>query len=311
MPALPFTLRQLEVFSSLCATRRFRQTAEKLGISQASVSSQIKSLEQQLGTELFDRSPGRRPIILPVGAAFLADLREFEQSAAKLASHRQSSVGQVHAGSSYKVLVGQGMFDTYIRRKLDQFYARYPHVELEFEAQLPFGHLIRAVESGQYDFALINQRSDTPLAPLLQVVATVRGGIFGHRKFAEGRDLPLTAADINQLPFILPTATSKQERVVMSNYTAHGIHPRHIAGYSQYYDVIAAMLERGLGIASFSDALLPPSVRDQVVRLYPMQDWRLMWYCKPQDGQPYYSEVAQFLLHSVVDDPGFPALSRS
>ncbi|NLE55701.1 MAG: LysR family transcriptional regulator, partial [Lentisphaerae bacterium] len=38
MSPLPFTLRQLEVFASLCATRSFRRSAELLGISQASVS---------------------------------------------------------------------------------------------------------------------------------------------------------------------------------------------------------------------------------------------------------------------------------
>lgn len=310
MPALPFTLRQLEVFSSLSATRSFRRTAERLGISQASVSSQIKSLEQQLGVELFDRSPGRRPVILPEGAAFLDDLRGFEEAAEKLASHRRSDPAQVHATTRFKVLVGQGMFDTYIRRKLDQFYAAYPNVELEFEAQLPFGHLIRAVESGQYDFALINQRSDRPMHQDFRQVATVRGGIFGHSKFAEGRHLPLTAADINQLPFILPTASSKQEREVMAAYAACGIHPRHIAGYTQYYDVIAAMLDRGLGLASFSDALLAPAVREHVVLLYPMQDWRLLWYSKPQEAQPFRHEVAEFLLGSVLDDPGYPELSR-
>jgi DNA-binding transcriptional LysR family regulator len=42
MANLPFTLRQLDVFASLCATRSFRRSAESLGISQASVSNQIK-----------------------------------------------------------------------------------------------------------------------------------------------------------------------------------------------------------------------------------------------------------------------------
>jgi DNA-binding transcriptional LysR family regulator len=310
MPTLPFTLRQLEIFSSLSATRSFRQTAERLGISQASVSSQLKSLERQLGVELLDRSPGRRPIILPEGAAFLEDLHEFEQVAAHLAAHRRVEQGQLHSVRRYKVLVGQGMFDTYIRRKLDQFYATHANVELDFEAQLPFGQLMRAVESGQFDFALINQRSDRALHSDFRQVAMVRGGIYGHIRFAEGRKLPLTVPEINQLPFIIPTSSPNLEREVMKNYADSGIIPRHIAGYTQYYDVIAAMLERGLGIASFSEALLSPAVREQVVLLHPMQDWRLMWYQRHEPRHVHDEDVAKFLLESVVEDPDYPALGR-
>ena len=55
---------------------QFGRSAEQLGISQASVSNQIKALEEQLGVTLFDRAPGRRPSLRPAGLAFLEDLRD-------------------------------------------------------------------------------------------------------------------------------------------------------------------------------------------------------------------------------------------
>jgi hypothetical protein len=36
-----------------------------------------------------------------------------------------------------------------------------------------------------------------------------------------------------------------------------------VIGHTQYYDVMAAMLERGVGISSFADAILPPEMREQ------------------------------------------------
>ena len=78
MANLPFTLRQLDVFASLCATRSFRRSAESLGISQASVSNQMKALEAQLGLQLFARRPGQRPTLTPDGMAFLDDLQAFQ-----------------------------------------------------------------------------------------------------------------------------------------------------------------------------------------------------------------------------------------
>src|SRR5690606_26226522 len=89
MANLPFTLRQLDVFASLCATRSFRRSAESLGISQASVSNQIKALEAQLGVALFARRPGQRPTVTPEGMAFLDDLRAFQAAGEALAAHRR------------------------------------------------------------------------------------------------------------------------------------------------------------------------------------------------------------------------------
>ena len=49
------TLQQLEYFRALAATNHLTRTAEKLFISQTTLSNSIISLEKQLGTNLFDR----------------------------------------------------------------------------------------------------------------------------------------------------------------------------------------------------------------------------------------------------------------
>lgn len=303
---VPFTLRQLDVFSCLTRTKSFRLTAEELGISQASVSGQIKSLEQQMGVQFLDRSPGRRPVLLPAGDAFLADLKVFEDAVAMLAAHRRDLSQRQSKIGHFRVLAGQGMLDTFVRRKLDQFYAKHPDVELEFDARLPFGSVVQEVVTGGYDFALINQRCDRPKPTGFTEIARFRGGIYGHIRFLDGRNLPLTIDEINKLPFILPTATSKQDQEVMTAYRQLGIEPRHIAGYTQYYDVIGAMLERGLGVASFSDALLTTETRDTVVLLYPMQDWRLLWYRQEKLVDSISDEVEAFLLDCIINDPACP-----
>lgn len=311
MPNLPFTLRQLEVFASLSSTRSFRRSAEVLGISQASVSNQIKVLEEQLGVELFDRKPGRRPTLRPEGLAFLDDLRGFQRAGEVLASHRRKGDEETDRKVRFKVLVGQGMFDSYVRRKLDLFFASHPEIELEFETQWPFGSLIRAVESGQFDFALINQRADLPVLYEFRELAMVRGGVYGHRKYAKGHSLPMPISALNALPFILPKATSKQEREVMRNYERHGIHPRHVVGHTQYYDVMAAMLDRGLGVASLSDAILPAAMRDDVIMLRSLENWRTLFFRKDLGSDARCELVEQFLITSVVDDPDFPAIENS
>lgn len=310
MPNLPFTLRQLDVFESLAATSSFRRTAEALGISQASVSNQVKTLEEQLGVALFDRKPGRNPVLLPEGHAFRDDLRQFMKAAGQLASHRRDDPSTPPTITKFRALVGQGMFDSYIRKNLDMFFARNPNIELEFETQLPFGQLFRAVEQGEFDFALIHQRADLPIHSDFRDIAMVRGGIYGHRKFAEGYKVPLSAAVLSQLPFILPKATSKQEREVMRNYERNDIHPRHIIGHTQFFDVIAAMLDRGLGIASFSDAILPPEFRKNVICLKPLENWRLLYFRRPGADNERADLAEKFLFSTVRDNPEYPVLAR-
>lgn len=54
MEKLP-TIRQLEAFVALAAARSFRRAAERIGVSQPSLSAQIRSLEETLGVALVER----------------------------------------------------------------------------------------------------------------------------------------------------------------------------------------------------------------------------------------------------------------
>jgi len=308
MANLPFTLRQLEIFASLCATRSFRRSAESLGISQASVSNQMKALEEQLGLALFARRPGQRPTLTIEGMAFLDDLRAFHAAGEALAAHRRGARDEAQP-VRYRVLVGQGLLDGFIRSKLDRFFEAHPQIELTFEAHPPSNALARDIEDGRFDFAMIHRRADRTVEPHLRQLALVRGGIYGHRKFAEGRQLPLRPELINTLPFIMPLAASAQEVEMLRFFERYGIRPRRVIGHTQYYDVMAAMLERGVGISSFADAILPPEMRDDVIMLYPLENWRLLWYRKDAGSDPRCDAVQAFLMSCVLQDPNYLTIS--
>tara|TARA_A100001391_G_scaffold1033_5_gene1503 strand:+ start:59476 stop:60435 length:960 start_codon:yes stop_codon:yes gene_type:complete len=307
MPMLPFTLRQLEVFARLAASGSFRATADELGISQASVSNQIKSLEEQLGRRLLDRKPGQRPILTAEGKAFHDDLKAFDNAARTLAGHRRTGALEAEP-VRYRLLVGQGNFDTYLRPRLDGFLAENPMIDLEFTTQPPLEGLVGTIRSGHYDFALINRRSDLPPEPHLAKLARVRGGVFGHRRLVEGEALPLSPAHVSALPFVLPLAGSKQEREVLISLADHGVRPNRVAGHTQYYDVMAAMLERGVAVASLTDAILPPAMRENVIPLFPLVDWDLEFYRKPGLSDPSADRIEALLKSCVLDNPDYPAL---
>ena len=63
---------QLECFVSLAGTLNFMQTAEQLGLTQPAVSKQIKSIEDELGATLFNRT-SRSVSLTPIGQQFIPD----------------------------------------------------------------------------------------------------------------------------------------------------------------------------------------------------------------------------------------------
>jgi len=304
MPGLPFTLRQLDVFADLCSTRSFGRTAQRLGISQASVSNQVKALEQQLGLALLLRIPGRRPTLTDDGSAFLEDLGAFHAAANVLAGYRRAS-SNLPDRLNLRIRAGQGLVDQFIRPKLGHFLAEHPDIALEFDAHPPSKRIADDVLDRRFDFGLFHLRADHPVSFPFRVVALLRGGIYGHRRFAEGRRLPLAPEQVAALPFILPSEGSEQEEEVQIALRRTGISPRKVVCHTQYFDVIAKMLEQGLGVASFAEVILPLAMRETVVLLYPLHDWRLIWYRRDDGTDPRHALVETFLISSLLCDADY------
>jgi DNA-binding transcriptional LysR family regulator len=69
------TTRQLELFIAVADAGSMRKAADKLGISQPSISKQIKSLERSVGGELIVRTRGGHATLSPLGVELLGDAR--------------------------------------------------------------------------------------------------------------------------------------------------------------------------------------------------------------------------------------------
>ena len=64
---IPFDLRSLEIFLTICDQGTMASTARVLGLTQPAISQAIAEIEERTGTALFDRSV--RPLgLTPAGA---------------------------------------------------------------------------------------------------------------------------------------------------------------------------------------------------------------------------------------------------
>ncbi|MCW1432424.1 LysR family transcriptional regulator [Novosphingobium sp. JCM 18896] len=299
MAALPFTLRQLDVFESLAHHCSFRNCAEDLGISQASVSNQIKALEQQLGIELVGRHPGRRPSLTLEGQAFLVDLRSFRVACDALSDHRRVRPA-TNSLRKFRLLIGQPYFERYVRPHLNTFLASNPYIELNFDSIAPSKRVQKEIEGNRYDFAILHTKECFATDPRFQELATVRTGIIGHQQFCEGKRLPLTAQDVSELPFILYPAGTDVSREALAAFKRYGIRPKIVSGRTFHIDVMIKMVEEGIGVASIPENVLNGPLSTEVRFLFILDDWKTVLFRKDPQKDAVREVVNNFLCTCVA-----------
>ena len=308
MSGLPFTLRQLEVFEQLCELRSFRLASEALGISQSSVSNQLKALEEQMGTSLFVRELGKRPHLTNEGTSFLADLAKFWDAAYSLAAHKKSGPQSGTEARQFRVLASHYLLKDYVRPKLFKFFELHPLIQLDFSSPGINESPRRVFARESFDLGLFHENCKGPSEAGFRVLARVRCGIFGHRKFAGGRNAPLSEERLSELPFLLPIGGSYYENETLEMLSSHGIKLTKVMGRTQYLDVMSSMYDRGNCVGVTIEPLLSAEQRRNTVLLYPLEDWCLTFYRNPRLDDPQSDAAEQFLISSVLGDPTYPVL---
>ncbi|MDR1607826.1 MAG: LysR family transcriptional regulator [Deltaproteobacteria bacterium] len=193
-------IKRLEIFLKLLDTRSFSQTAQFFGLSQPTVSQNLKSLEEFLGQKLFERTP-RRVKALPAALVLAPYAIKIVETAgqAAWAVNRQMAVAQD------KLAVGASSVPSLVLvpPAVELFSQRYPRVFLT----LTSGHsreIARLVQEGDLDLGLVGTVvSETekiwarPYAiDRLVLVASVElAHKMGHK--------PKTPADLANWPIIL------------------------------------------------------------------------------------------------------------
>ena len=98
-----YTLRQLQMFEAVARKQSYSRAAEELGVSQPSVSVQVRELEKDLGVELFARS-GRHTSLTEAGAIFYGRtvkiLEGVEQSLVEVDGYLGLERGRLRLGAT-------------------------------------------------------------------------------------------------------------------------------------------------------------------------------------------------------------------
>lgn len=247
-------LRHLRYFVATAEAQHFTRAAEQLGMAQPPLSQQIRQLEQEVGTPLFDRT-GRGVALNDAGRAFLACVHDILRRAeAAVLTARRAARGEV--GELTLGFTESASFNGVVTELIRQYRQRYPEVEMTL-SQGDSETLVAQLRSGAIDaafvrppFALDGGLAFTQLAEEPLVVALPLGHALARRK-------RLAPADLVQERFILYSRKSGYglSADIMAACRQHGINPligQRAPQLSSAVNLVAA----GMGVA-----IVPASLR--------------------------------------------------
>nr|WP_261568397.1 LysR family transcriptional regulator [Frankia gtarii] len=194
-------LHQLAYFVAVAETRHFTRAAQRMHVAQPSLSQQVRALEQELGTPLFNRARGNISLtaagetLLPLARRILADTETARQRVTELLDLRH---GTVRLGATPSLCTG------FLPDVLRLFHQRYPGIRLLVE-EGGSRDLVRDLAGGELDLALIIlplQSSDPALAtsPLIRE-SLVLVSSLDEPPVVTGRSL--NVADLRNHPLVM------------------------------------------------------------------------------------------------------------
>jgi LysR family glycine cleavage system transcriptional activator len=190
-------LAAVRAFEAAARTENFTAAAAELGLTQAAVSYQVKSLEERLGAPLFVRERGRVRLT-PLGARLLPSLSTaFDTIEAAFASHRQEDE------SLLTVTTTHTFANTWLAWRLGSFQMEHPDLAVRLSTSnevidLRSGDTDIAIRAGSGDWDGLEKHKlfDVDFTPMASPCCMSEA----RKKFGDN----LTPADLLHLPLISP-----------------------------------------------------------------------------------------------------------
>jgi DNA-binding transcriptional LysR family regulator len=144
-------LRHLRYFAAVARHLSFTAAAESLGVAQPPLSQQIRDLEAEVGTALFERTT-RRVTLTRAGADFLAQALDILDKSGE-AIGRARAIGAGAAGIVNVGLTGS-MLAGPLGRAIRDFSVAYPDVDLRIHEMSP-DRQISMLKAGETDISFL------------------------------------------------------------------------------------------------------------------------------------------------------------
>ena len=233
-------LYQVRYFLTIAETGSFSRAAERLYLSQPSLSTGIKKLEQEFGVTLFERG-GRRTVLTEAGRAFMEKatiiMGQYQAALYELKGFHEQPTLRVGVLSTMRVAALADLVST--------FQQHYPHVILELHegtlAQLQDG-----LEQGEIDVAVtVLSDRDSPQTSTRLFCQPLLLAVPLRHPWAQRASIRLAELDGQPVIDRINCEFFQQECDILK---AANIHPK-VVYRASHEEWVIALIRAGLGIS--------------------------------------------------------------
>ena len=254
-------LNNLQTFVAVAETGSFSQTSEQLFLTQPAISKRIAALEEELGTNLFDRI-GRTVNLTEAGQALLPRARsillEVEDSRRAISNLSGTISGKLSIGTSHHIGLHR------LPPVLRQFNNDYPEVELDIHF-MDSEEACRAVEHGDLEIGIVTlPLRPSPILHTKEIWPDPLSIVVGKAHPLAKRK-QITMDILSQHTAILP-ATGTYTREVLERAIEHSNSKLKVGLATNYLETIKMMVSVGLGWSVLPDTMISKEIKSLIVK---------------------------------------------
>ncbi len=235
-------LYQLRTLVAVAEVGNFTRAGKRVHATQPAVSAHIKALEQELGVQLFHRTP-RGVELTTAGSELIGDAIEVLAATDKLQARAVTLQGEVTG----KVALGLCADPDYLKvsRLIEDMTEQFPKLNLML-LQSPSGPILSAIRAKELDAGFVfsgNPYGDLESIKLAKPKYSIMGAYKWRERLAKG-----DAAELSKFTWVIPASHSAFRELQLSIFKKHGISPAQTIG-ADSEEVIRPLIVEGKALA--------------------------------------------------------------
>ena len=287
-------LKNLMTFIHVAELNSFTRAGQKLGFSQSTVSFQIKQLEKELGTQLFERI-NHTVMLTEKGREVLRYAHQISKLTQELDHTLQSSEKMC---GNIRLAMADSLCDSLLEEGFGDFRRRYPGISLKIIAA-GTEEMFRLLIQNEADAVLT---LDNHIFQAEYVIAREeRAGV--HFVADSGNPLcrreKIDAFELAGQPFILTEKGMSYRRLMDEKFAELSLEIRPVLEIGSA-DLICSLVEQGAGISFLPDYVTEEKVREGSlsylsVANFEVEIWKQLLYHRDKWVTPQLESVLEYL----------------
>lgn len=265
-------IKQLESFLAITKLKSFSKAAEKLYLTQPTISSHIQALENELGTLLFNRlnktvTQTRAGEILYEYALTIVNKKE---SAIFALSEYKGKIEGILEIASSSVPEQYFLVDL-----ICQFSKKYPLVRYTLHKH-DTGQVIDKLIQGDIDFGIVGSKKEISNLEYIDILDDEIVLIASNELAKKlGTKVPLT--ELNQHPFIIRERKSGSRTVIEENLKKHGFNVDSLSVIAEVEDneALKNFVKNGLGLSFISSRAIRSELKNSELAIIDIDDFEI------------------------------------